>query len=197
MQNILKCMACSPMAFAETPLPMQPIAKDGYLEDEHLIAAWQWMKFSLKLPDDIHLLDPALVGKLTAFQVSQDHDTWQELQASIVSYYASAGVLLCPISGRNPAHWTLLVRDGKQWRYYDTMSECHKNCKQKAKALIALFDSKEEIALETSNVICQKSADCGYYVLAYMEQEASTSREGPASRGWPADLQKAWQTRLP
>ena len=48
----------------------------------------------------------------------------------------------------------------------------HKDCHQRAVALISLFDSveKDQVQLQRCNHIKQNDADCGRFVIAYMEQ---------------------------
>ena len=198
MQKILEAMACFPQPFVEYSLEMQPIAADGYLEDEHLVAAWEWMRFSLKIPDEVQMLDPALVARLSTTLTSEDEETFQHLQASILSFASGVEMLLCPIQGHSPAHWTLLVKDSSSWRYYETLATLHTECHQRAVALISLLDSvdKDQVQLQRCNHIKQKDADCGLFVIAYMEQEACRSTSGPASRGWPDNLQSDWKIKL-
>ena len=107
-------------------------------------------------------------------------------------------MLLCPIQGRTPPHWTLLVKDSLSWRYYETLGTLHKDCHQRAVALISLFDSveKDQVQLQRCNRIKQNDADCGRFVIAYMEQGACKSTSGPASRGWPDQLQSDWKIKL-
>ena len=198
MQKILDAMACFPQAFVEYSLQLQPIGADGYLEDEHLVATWEWMRYSLKIPDEVQMLDPALVARLSTTLLSEDEETFQHLQASILSFASGVEMLLCPIQGHSPAHWTLLVKDSSGWRYYETLSSLHKECHQRAVALISLFDSveKDQVQLQRCNHIKQKNADCGFFVIAYMEQEACRSTSGPASRGWPDQLQSDWKIKV-
>ena len=72
MQRILEAMACFPQPFVEYSLQLQPIGANGYLEDEHLVAAWEWMRYSLKIPDEVQMLDPALVARLSTPLTSED-----------------------------------------------------------------------------------------------------------------------------
>ena len=64
--------------------------------------------------------------------------------------------------------------------------------------MISLFDSveKDQVQLQRCNHIKQKNADCGLFVIAYMEQEACRSTSGPASRGWPDHLQSDWKIKV-
>ena len=66
-------------------------------------------------------------------------------------------MLLCPIQGRTPPHWTLLVKDSSSWRYYETLGTLHKDCHQRAVALISLFDSveKDQVQLQRCSRIKQ------------------------------------------
>ena len=114
-QKILKAMACFPQPFVEYSLQLQPIGADGYLEDEDFVAACEWMRFSLKIPDEVQMLDPALVARLSTTLTSEDEDTCQHLQASILSFASGVEMPLCPIQGHSPAHWTLLVKDSSGW----------------------------------------------------------------------------------
>ena len=198
MQQILEAMACFPQPFVEYSLQLQPIAADGYLEDEHLVAAWEWMRYNLKIPYEVQMLDPALVARLSTNLTNEDEETFQRLQASILSFASGVDMLLCPIQGHSPAHWTLLVKDSSGWRYYENLSSLHKKCHQRAVALISLFDSveKDQVQLQRCNHIKQKNADCGLFVIAYMEQETCRSISGPASRGWPDHLQSDWKIKV-
>ena len=64
--------------------------------------------------------------------------------------------------------------------------------------MISLLDSvdKDQVQLQRCNHIKQKDSDCGLFVIAYMEQEACRSTSGPASRGWPDQLQSDWKIKL-
>ena len=132
------------------------------------------------------MLDPALVARLSTTLTSEDEETFQHPQASILSFAPGVEMLLCPIQGHTPAHWTLLVKDSSGWRYYETLSSLHKECHQRAVALISLFDSveKDQVQLQRCNRIKQNDADCGRLsLLTWSRRHAEAHQVQPAEAG--------------
>ena len=93
------------------------------------------------------------------------------------------------------AHWTLLVIfNGDQCSYIDTLKNESKECRRRAE-VIAKIMRGDETTLVRRNQVYQDGNQCGYYVISYMEQTAARKDHGPASTGWPEESQKQWKIR--
>ncbi|CAK9113398.1 unnamed protein product [Durusdinium trenchii] len=182
----------------EDEIMLMPLAESGFLEDQQIMACWGWMKWQLKIPDDIFFMEPSLPYRLG---LKEGSATMEGAREEILQVTKGMRQVLVPCQGQNPDHWTLLVanraEDGKfRFRYYETLEVMHKDCLEAAKRLATVLNEDQEPAVFRENTIRQKGADCGFYVVAYSEQAASESKEGPAPRGWPEQIKAAWENRI-
>ena len=139
------------------------------------------------------------MGKLTVNMTEMDEAGYELVKGQILDCASGVDTLCIPIPAHGaPKHWTLLVKKGDQWHYYDTLEGGHPECLKYAHEIVKLFEGENaaNIKLECRNHVRQKGADCGYFVIAYMEIEACTHVEGPASRGWPMAIKEEWQIRM-
>ncbi|CAE7273840.1 unnamed protein product [Symbiodinium sp. KB8] len=104
-------------------------------------------------------------------------------------------------------HWVLLVIDGThesgtpQVRYYDSLPDESSQCRDYAEKILASLLSMglvhEAVLPPRMNRVFQGIDECGFHVLAAMEQEAATAMGfGKAPTGWPAHSAKKWHERL-
>ena len=202
LQQILEMSTkCYPQAFVEQmedEIMLMPLAESGFLEDQQIMACWGWMKWQLKIPDDIFFMEPSLPYRLG---LKEGSATMEGAREEILQVTKGMRQVLVPCQGQNPDHWTLLVanraEDGKfRFRYYETLEVMHKDCLEAAKRLATVLNEDQEPAVFRENTIRQKGADCGFYVVAYSEQAASESKQGPAPRGWPEQIKAAWENRI-
>lgn len=108
---------------------------------------------------------------------------------------------VCPIARAAGAnHWTLLVvvKDLSQVHYFDSLQDMSKNNLKIAQTLVKEFLPDLAFPDVRANAAFQKhgSAQCGVYVLHWMEQACRTYllNESPCSIGWPQP--KVWAARL-
>ena len=105
-----------------------------------------------------------------------DEAGYELVKGQILDCASGVDTLCIPIPAHGaPKHWTLLVKKGDQWHYYDTFEGGHPECLKYAHEIVKLFEGENaaNIKLECRNHVRQKGADCGYFVIAYMEIEAS------------------------
>ena len=206
LQTILEAIACMPLPFEEKPeleddAEVLPLLASGFLEDQQIVIGWEWMKWQLKIPHEIMLLDPTLSYRMG---LPASSSSAQGTKETIVALCKGITKLLVPCQGRLPDHWTLLIgeRDAEEkdfaWRYKDSLKNIHQGCLKTAKQVISALTGQEweEVVLEREKTFVQAGCDCGFYVLAFCEEEA-TQVEGPASRGWPERVKSAWEKRFP
>ena len=193
LQAMLDAAGCIPQPWVDDHHPLFKLEKDKFLEDQHMVAAWQFMHDQLQIPNTVQLLDPVLTAKMALIQEDADLD---QVKAHIVSLTSGVSTLLIPIQAAGPHHWTLLIREEGTWSYFDSLKKQHQACSEVAQKVMSLIEGKDSALPARHNAAFQKDAECGFFVLAFMEEVACRSTSGPASRSWPADVQKEWQTRL-
>ena len=54
---MLQAIAAHPEPFVDTTHPLLGIDADTYLEDQHIVLAWAWMQWQLKIHESVQCLD--------------------------------------------------------------------------------------------------------------------------------------------
>ena len=86
-------------------------------------------------------------------------------------------ILLAPLLGVGPEHFTLLVVQGEEVRYYDSLQNQREACKDNVEAILRMMDLEQSL-LERFNESRQSGNTCGAMVCHYMEEEV---------RAWPGE----------
>ena len=175
-----------------------PPAADIELSDTHIMPSWGLIKWQYQVKaQDLSVIDPEFSMKFflkdhMAMGASDDIQEG-ECRKELIKISKVSSTTLIPINAN--AHWTLLVVfNGNQCSYIDTLKNESKECRRRAE-VIAKITLGDETTLVRRNQVYKDGNQCGYYVISYMEQTAARKDHGPASTGWPEESQKQWKIR--
>ena len=175
-----------------------PPAADIELSDTHIMLSWGLIKWNYQVKtQDVSVIDPEFSMEVFLkdhMAMGKSDDIQEgEWRKELIKISKVSSTTLIPINAN--LHWTLLViMNGNQCSYIDTLKNESKECKRRAE-VIAKIILGGEVTLVRRNEIYQDGNQCGYYVISYMEQAAAKKDHGPASTGWPAENQKQWKIR--
>ena len=175
-----------------------PPAADIELSDTNIMLSWGLIKWNYQVKtQDVSVIDPEFSMKIflkdhMAMGASDDIQEG-EWRKELIKISKVSSTTLIPINAN--LHWTLLVIfNGNQVSYIDTLKNESKECRRRAEVLAKIILG-DEITLVRRNQVYQDGNQCGYYVISYMEQSAARKDHGPASTGWPEENQKQWKMR--
>ena len=175
-----------------------PPAADIELSDTNIMLSWGLIKWNYQVKtQDVSVIGPEFSMKIflkdhMAMGASDDIQEG-EWRKELIKISKVSSTTLIPINAN--LHWTLLVVfNGNQVSYIDTLKNESKECKRRAEVLAKIILG-DEITLVRRNQVYQDGNQCGYYVISYMEQSAARKDHGPASTGWPEENQKQWKMR--
>ena len=160
--------------------------------------SWGLIKWQYQVKtQDLSIIDPEFSMKSflkdrMAMGASDDlqEDEWRK---ELIKISKVSPTTLIPLNAH--LHWTLLVvMNGKQCSYVDTLENESKECRRRAEVLAKIILG-DEITVVRRNQAYQSGHQRGYFVISYMEQAAARKDHGPASTGWPEDSQKQWKIR--
>ena len=206
MGAILDTLGLRPEAFIEnSDVLLEGFQVDGDFSDQHLYLSAQL--FSWSFPDymkDVQFVSPYLLRQVLGEPVFEGDvaGPGQEVfKAELSESCRKARLVLVPVHSAHPQHWCLLagsrstLEDEFSWRYRDTLLAFSEEGLQNAKHFAQII-SGPSAKFEKIPCLFQQGSTCGFWTLTYAEVEICTRFEGPASRGWPSDMVKAWQTRV-
>jgi len=195
--------------------------KQEELLAHHIELAWRFMVWALEAPTAAEemCLEASLAGhwrhlhKQSAEDGEADANTAIQIVEKIGRYIqaraAAVEMLIVPVHGLQPMHWTVLVveinkveKKVKACRYYDTLQQEHKDCRSTAEGLLELiqigFQQTDMVQLPARTNSCmQAGADCGLFAICYLEKELRMLlKEGEGAVPWPADNIKFWRSKL-
>ena len=207
-QAILRAISCWPEPklsyddYADHGLvPFPETEKPFLVEDQWIWQGWAMMSWSLRKAKagsfeefSVECLDPGLPHLLFEFP---EH-LLEPREDAVKKAFSNGLRLLVPLV--RALHWTLLVAqresEGFQWRLYDSLQEPIEACTLAQVRIGSLLDPQFSLPKKTNSAVQpQGSLFCGFYVLAWMEQEVRQAR-GEWLRVWPGLLAKTWKERL-
>ena len=211
-QTILRAISCWPEPklrhddYADHGLVPFPHTEEPFLvEDQWIWQGWAMMSWSLRKAKagsfeefSVECLDPGLPHLLFEFP---EH-LLEPRENAVKQAFGNALRLLVPVV--RALHWTLLVAqresldqtEGFQWRLYDSLQQPIQACTLAQVRIGSLLDPQFSLPKKTNSAVQpQGSLLCGFYVLAWMEQEVRQAR-GEWLRVWPGLLAKTWKERL-
>ena len=176
------------------------ITKDGALSVLHM-EMWLWLldrDFDLKKIERIKLLSPTKLAQTCQELQSPDAaERFVDVVGTLAAELKGVKLVLCPVWGPNPDHWTLLIvrkSDEGTWTvlYKDSLSGFHKGCAENAQRLTTLLSSALMTDLtfpkERCNLKMQPkgSLECGFFVCHWVEESCREElKEGPFAIGLP------------
>ena len=202
------------------------VEKQEELLAHHIELAWRFMVWALEAPaaaGDM-CLEASLAGHWKHLQNQSQEKNAANAEAACerlvkickyIQMRASSAdtavqkILLVPVHGMQPQHWTLLVvqmdqdeEKVKACRYYDTLQQEHQDCRTTAEGMLEMiqhgFQQTEMLQLPArANSCTQTGSDCGLYTICYMEKELRMMlQEGAGAVPWPSDNIKFWRSKL-
>ena len=160
------------------------LSKQGSLPLIHM-EMWLWLMvrdFELKKIERIKLLSPQKMAYIcTQMQLPDAAERFVEHVGTLGAELQGKKLILLPIWGNNPEHWTLLILlkgDEGAWtvQYKDSLSGLHKECQGNAQKLVTLMSCALMTDLEFPEGRCNQkmqpkgSLECGFFVCHWVEQ---------------------------
>ena len=161
---------------------------------------WMWLltrDFELKSIGRIKLLNPAHVHQICLqMQLPDAAERFVQEIGTLSAELQSAQLILLPVWGDDPEHWTLLkvAKVDEKWQvnYKDSLSTLHKGCKENAEKLTTLLACALMVDLEFPKDRCNQkmqpkgSLECGFFVCHWLEESIREElSEGPFAIGAP------------
>ena len=193
-------------------LPLESVPTGGielqYIHFGWHVLTWNLKKMGIDMSKKVAMISSAITRPLfLALQDSRvDIDVFRDL---VTTQMRDARLYLLPLW--HAGHWTLLVVDRLHGppgscaiRYYDSLPDESVRCREHASELLGsllslglLSEASTHEVPVRSNKVQQKADECGFFILAYMEQEAAAAHGfGPAAIGWVPLMARNWHGRL-
>ena len=210
-QDLLSTLGCWPHfsldaldttahTFEPLPEPKKP-PEPHLLEDQQLWLGWSVLRWALKkdtgsTPEDlgVTLVDP---GLLYLIRTTEDEELRPVRIEALKACTEPFSKVLLPIFASG--HWTLLVLERGtelKWQLKDSLEEPLQGCQEAQVQLAQLLDPEFQLPPRANLAVQpQESNACGFWALAYAEQEVRLSR-GEWLRTWPGELSVWWRQRL-
>ena len=166
------------------------LGKDASLPLIHM-EMWLWLMardFELKVVERIKLLNPSKMAYICQqMQLPDAAERFVDEVGTLGATLKDAKLILLPVWGDDPEHWTLLIvsqsEEGK-WntRYKDSLSGFHKGCAENASKLTTLLSASLMTDLQFPKDRCnlkmqpKGSLECGFFVCHWVEQEMSWAK---------------------
>ena len=83
LQSMLQAIAAHLELFVDTTHLLR-INAGTYLEDQHIVLAWAWVQWQLKIHESVQRLNPALMGKLTVNMTEMDEAGYELVKGQIL-----------------------------------------------------------------------------------------------------------------
>ena len=175
------------------------LSKEGSLPLIHM-EMWLWLlarDFELSLIKRIVLLSPSKMSHICVEMQQPDAaERFVELVGTLGAELKAAKLILLPVWGDDPEHWTFLIlksEEGK-WtaQYKDSLSGLHKGCQGNAQRLATLLSCAVSSDVKFPADRCNRkmqpkgSLECGFFVCHWLEQSIREELgEGPFAIGLP------------
>ena len=162
---------------------------------------WLWLlvrDFELKKIERVTLLSPEKMAWVCKdMQLPDAAERFVEQVGKLSVQLQDAKLILLPVWGNNPEHWTLLIAckgEDEKWtlKYKDSLSGFHKGCAENAQRLTTLLSCALMADLKFPEERCnlkfqsKGSLECGFFVCHWLEQAIREELgEGPFAIGLP------------
>ena len=154
-----KCLLLQEGFFAEygdevsQVVPMVVLGVDASLLDsEHLDLCVELLRWNSEKAGHenlqvlgLRVVPPLLTARLALSKLKAGEAEWTEvLRRAVLEYAQGAKLLLCPVFGDDPGHWTLLsmsieLGELRSVRYYDSLTQLHDICRANAADILSIF----------------------------------------------------------
>lgn len=178
-------------------------AQDKELLDEHVDLYGAIVRWTLDLLDEVEVqVVPLQLSRLVLeghlkepqgpYTLKPDLPEVHEKRLRCVrSMFKASKLMLVPLFGMNPGHFTLLAIEKKcegeevAVRYYETLHKPHASCRRNAEAILEILGI-DASNLKRTNMARQSGVECGFMVCHYLEENLRHFvGEGWATQGWP------------